>query len=257
MSISYSAQLQKKLSLLKQQKKRQFNFALWRSLFLSSLTACLLYLTSLPYWQIKHKSQIKIAGNNTVAKDTIYSLLSLTYPQFIWSISTEKLSQNLESAPPILAVEVNRQIFPPKIIISLQEKVPVAIALSQGKVGFLDNRGNWIPRQFYQNPINNDAPFTIRVINFKSEYAHSWSKIYRLITLYYNIDVFEVIWNESGDVHLKTQLGMVYLGSPHFRLEDKFAALARLQNLPRYLDRSQINYIDLSNPDLRIIEKHS
>ncbi len=66
-----------------------------------------------------------------------------------------------------------------------------------------------------------------------------------------------MIWNESGDVHLKTQLGMVYLGSPHFRLEDKFAALARLQNLPRYLDRSQINYIDLSNPDLRIIEKHS
>ena len=257
MSLSYSPKLQQKLSLLKKQKKQQLYSALWRSLFISSLAATLFWLISLPYWQIKHKSQVKITGNHTVTKDTIYSLLALSYPQFIWSIPTKKLSQTLESAPPILTARVNRQILPPIITISLQEKVPVAIALSKGKVGFLDDRGSWIPRQFYQNTTNNFSPFTLRVINFQPQYAHYWAEVYKLINLYSDIDIFEVNWQDSENLRLKTELGMVYLGSPRFRLADKFAALASLQNLPAYLNQSQIDHIDLSNPDVRLVEKYS
>ncbi len=257
MSLSYSPELKQKLSLLKKQKKQQFCCAIWRSILASSLAATLLWLTNLPYWQIKNKLQVKIAGNHLVTKDTIYSLLSLSYPQLIWSISTQKLSQTLESTPPILNARVTREIIPPSITISLQENVPVAVALSSGKVGFLDAQGNWIPRHFYQNTANNSSPFTLRVINFKPQYQHYWSEIYSLINLYSNIDIFEVSWQDSENVTLKTELGKVDLGSPSFRLADKFAALARLQNLPSYLHRNEIERIDLSNPDLRLIEKHS
>ncbi|MDJ0632089.1 MAG: FtsQ-type POTRA domain-containing protein [Xenococcaceae cyanobacterium MO_188.B29] len=255
MSLSYSSNLQQKLSVLKKQKQQQFYCSIWRSLIISSATATLLWLASLPYWQIKQKSQIKIVGNHTVTKDTIYSLLPLSYPQFIWSIPTKQLSQSLESAPPILDARVTRQILPPIITISLQEKVPVAIAFSKGKVGFLDAQGNWIPRQFYRNTTNNSSSLALRAINFQPQYAHYWREIYELINLYSNIDIFEVNWQDSENLRLKTELGMVYLGSPSFRLADKFAALARLQNLPAYLNQSQIDYIDLSNPDLRVIEK--
>lgn len=257
MSLSYSPKLQQKLSLLKKQKKQQLYYALWRSLLISSLATTLFWLASLPYWQIKHKSQVKIIGNHTVTKDTIYSLLALSYPQFIWAIPTKKLSQTLESAPPILTARVNRQIIPPIITISLQEKIPVAIALSGGKVGFLDARGSWIPRHFYQYTPNNSLSLALRVINFKPEYAHYWTELYELINLYSSIDIFEVIWQDSENLKLKTELGMVYLGSPSFRLADKFAALASLQNLPAYINQSQIDHIDLSNPDVRLIEKHA
>lgn len=257
MSLSYSPQLQKKLSLLKQQRKQQFYYALWRSVFISSLAATLLWLVSLPYWQIKHKSQVKIVGNYALTKDKIHSLLTLSYPQFIWSIPTKKLSQTLEAAPPILTARVNRQISPPIITISLEEKAPVAIALSRGKVGFLDAQGNWIPRQFYQKNTNNPSSLNLRVINFQPHYASYWAEVYELISLYSNIHIFEVNWHDAENLRLKTELGMVYLGSPRFRLADKFAALARLQNLPAYINQSQIDHIDLSNPDLQLIEKYS
>ena len=257
MSLASSPKLQQKLSLLKKQKKQQLYHALWRSLCISSLVATLIWLASLPYWQIKHRSQVKIVGNHTVTKDTIYSLLALSYPQFIWSIPTKKLSQTLESAPPILTAKVNRQILPPIITVSLQEKIPVALALSGGKIGFLDAQGNWIPRQFYQNSTNTSSSLTLKVINFQPQYARYWTEVYKLINLYSDIDVFAVIWQDSENLRLKTELGMIYLGSPRFRLEDKFAALASLQNLPAYLNQSQLDHIDLSNPDVRLIEKHS
>ena len=254
--LSYSPKLKQKLSLLKKRKKQQFYYAIWRSLFASSFAATLIWWANLPYWQIQDKLQIKIQGDQLVAKDTIHSLLALSYPQLIWSISTQKLSQSLESAPPILNAKVTRQILPPSITISLQEKVPVAVALSSGKVGFIDAQGNWIPRQFYQNTANNSLPLPLRVINFQPQYSYYWSEIYRLINLYSSIGIFEVNWQDSENLSLKTALGTVYLGSPSFRLADKFAVLARLQNLPNYLNRSDIDHIDLSNPDLRIIEKH-
>ena len=257
MSLSHTPKLQQKLFLLKKHKKQQLFYALWRSFLISSLAITLFWLASLPYWQIKHKSQVKIIGNHTVTKDTIYSLLALSYPQFIWSIPTKKLSQTLESAPPILTARVNRQIVPPIITISLQEKVPIAVALSAGKVGFLDAQGSWIPRQFYQNNTDNPSSLALRVINFKPEYAHDWIELYKLISLYSDIDILEVIWQDSENLRLKTELGMIYLGSPRFRLTDKFAALASLQNLPTYLNPSQIDHIDLSNPDVRLIEKHT
>ena len=257
MSLSPTPKLQQKLFLLKKQKKQQLFYALWRSLLISSLATTLFWLASLPYWQIKHKSQVKIIGNHTVTKDTIYSLLALSYPQFIWSIPTKKLSQTLESAPPILTARVNRQIFPPIITISLQEKVPVAVALSEGKVGFLDAQGSWIPRRFYQNTTDNSSLLALKVTNFKPEYAPYWAELYELINLYSDIDITEVIWQDSENLRLKTELGMIYLGSPRFRLKDKFITLASLQNLPTYLNPAHIDHIDLSNPDVRLIEKHT
>lgn len=256
MTASPSAQLKHKLSRLQQQKQKSLRLALWRSVLITSLASGLLWLSCLPYWQITHKSQIQIEGDRLVNQNIIYSLINFDYPRFIWTIHSQKLVQKLESTPSILAARITKQIIPPRLTVSLQERVPVAIALSQGQVGFLDERGTWIAREFYGN-ISPDFPLPpIKVVNFQPDHRDSWINIYRLIELYSTVKIDEVTWDRSSNLWLKTEIGMVYFGADLSRLEDRFKILVRLKNSPAYFERSKIAYIDLSNPDFNLIQKY-
>ncbi len=256
MTASSAKQLQRQLSRLQQQNQKSLRLAVWRSLIVTSLAGVLLWVVSLPYWQITHQSQIHIEGDRLVSENTIYSLINFSYPQFIWTIHSQKLAQKLESTPSILAARVTKQIMPPRLTISLQERTPVALALSQGKVGFLDESGNWIERQFY-GEINSDFPLPkLKVVNFQSDRRHSWIEIYRLIQLYSTVKIDEVIWDKSNNLFLKTEIGTVYFGANLSHLEEGFKVLVRLKNLPTYLERSKIAYIDLSDPDFHLIQKY-
>ncbi len=256
MTASSARQLQRKLSRLQQQNQKYLFLALWRSLIVTSLAGGLLWMISLPYWQIAHKSQIQIEGDRLVSENTIHSLINFSYPQFIWTIHSQKLVQKLESTPAILAARVTKQIMPPRLTISLQERNPVALALSQGKVGFLDEKGNWIEEQFY-GEINSGFPLPkLKVVNFQPYHRNSWVEIYRFLQIYSTVKVDEVIWDRANNLFLKTEIGTVYFGSNLSHLEKKFKVLVRLKNLPTYLERSKIAYIDLSDPDFNLIQKY-
>ncbi|GAB4229603.1 MAG: FtsQ-type POTRA domain-containing protein [Stanieria sp.] len=256
MAVFSSPKLKHKFFLLQQQKKRETFHYFWRSILVSCLTGSLLWCATLPEWKIQRPEQIEIEGNLLVTEDTIHALLSLSYPQYIWAIPTKKLSENLESITPITSAKVTRQIFPSRLKILLQERKPVALTLAPGQVGFLDAQGIWIPANFYSQSATNFSLPTIKVVDFKPEYRSAWVEIYRLITLYNRVKIFEVRWQESHKLVLQTELGTVYFGSPSFRLEDKFKVLAQLKNLPDYVKGSSVAYIDLTNPDIRLIEKY-
>ena len=249
-------ELQHKLTLAKLQKHRLARISLWRSCFVISCTMSLGLIAALPYWQIEQQDQIQISGEQLVNKDTVYEALSFTYPQFIWTVNGLKLTQKIESIPSITAAKISKQIIPPIITISLQEKTPVALAISQGKVGFLDVYGEWIDQKFYGDI---DADYSlpkIKVINYQSQYQLTWSKIYQLILLYPELEINEVAWNQSGNLFIQTKIGRVFLGTDLSRLKQQFVIMAKLQNLPDYLERSEIAYINLSNPDLTLIQKY-
>ncbi|MBE9046426.1 FtsQ-type POTRA domain-containing protein [Pleurocapsales cyanobacterium LEGE 10410] len=256
MSAFPPPELQHKLTLAKLQKHRLDRISLWRSCFLIACTMGLGFVAALPYWQIKQQKQIQISGRKLVSQDTVYHALSFTYPQFIWTVNGLKLTQKIESIPSVAAAEISRQILPPVITVSLQEKTPVAVAVSQGKVGFLDVHGEWIDREFYGDI---DADYSlpkIRVINYQAQYQSIWSKIYQLILLYPELEIDEVEWNQSSNLFVQTKIGRVFLGTDVSRLKQQFVIMAKLQNLPAYLERSEIAYIDLSNPDLSLIQRY-
>lgn len=256
MTVSSARKLRHKLSQLQQQNQKFLRLAVWRSLIVTSLAGGLLWMISLPYWQITQKSQIQIEGDRLVSENTIHSLINFSYPQFIWTIHSQKIVEKLESTPSVLAARVTKQIMPPRLTISLQERNPVALALSQGKVGFLDKTGNWIEGQFY-GEINADFPLPkLKVVNFQADHRQSWVEIYRLLQIYSTVKVNEVIWDKSNNLFLKTEIGTVYLGSNLSQLEAGFKVLVRLKNLPTYLERSKIAYIDLSDPDFNLIQKY-
>ncbi|MGB5634831.1 MAG: FtsQ-type POTRA domain-containing protein [Waterburya sp.] len=256
MSAFPPPQLQYKLSLVKLQQHRSARISLWRACLLICCTMSLSLLATLPYWQVKHKTQIKISGEKLVSENTIYSTLNFAYPQFIWAVNGLNLAQKIESIPSVAVAKVNRRIIPPRIIISLQEKNPVAIATFQGKVGFLDFQGEWIALNFYGN-VNADYPLPkIKVINYEMQFSKDWSKIYELISLYPELKISEVHWNQSSSVFLQTKIGQVFLGSELSRLEQQFKIMTKLKNLPNHLESSEIAYIDLSNPDINLIQRY-
>lgn len=248
--------LQYKLAVIDIQEHRLARIALWRACFLVSCILGLGWLATFPIWQIKAQSQVEIEGEKLVNRETIYQALDFSYPQLVWTVDGAVLTQKLKALPTIQAAKINKQIIPPKIIISVQETTPVALATWQGKVGFLDIHGTWVAQDFYTN-IDNDLTLPkLIVLNYQPRSQKSWNTLYQLISLYPELKINEVQWNHSGNLFLKTKIGRVSLGTNLSRLEEQFKILLKLQNLPQKIDPQKIAYIDLSNPQMNLIQRY-
>ncbi|WP_019504284.1 cell division protein FtsQ/DivIB [Pleurocapsa sp. PCC 7319] len=256
MSTFPRSQLEHKLDIVARQDNQLHRIAVWRSCLVIGCAISLCLIVISPYWQIKHESQIHITGDKLVSENTVFTALDLSYPKSIWSLNELNLTQKIESVPSIATAKLNKQLLPPALIISLQERVPIALASSQGNVGFLDSQGEWIAQEFYAHVNTDFALPKLKVINYQPQYQKSWSSIYQLISLYPELEIDEVRWNQSGSLFLHTKLGMVFLGSDLSRLKQQFKIMLKLRNLPTYLERSKIAYIDLSNPEINLIQKY-
>lgn len=256
MSAFPPPQLQYKLALIKLQKHRSARIGWWRSSILLACASGFGLLASLPYWKIKHQAQIKINGSKLVSEKIIYDALGFAYPQFVWAIDGLKMVEKIDAIPSIAAAQVSRSILPPNVVISLQEIDPVALAISEEQVGFLDSQGEWISLDFYDN-INSDHLLPkLKVVNYKTQFSQTWSKIYSLISLYPELKISEVHWNKFDGISVQSKIGRIYLGSQSTRLKQQFQIMLKLQNLPEQLDRSEIAYIDLSNSEVNLIQKY-
>jgi cell division protein FtsQ len=249
-------QLKYKLALIDLQAQRLARIALWRACLVIGCAISLCLLLTQPYWQIQHYTQIQINDAKLVSKNTIYSALKFDYPQFIWTVNGLNLVQKIESIPSVEAANISKQIFPPQLIISLQEKKPVALATFQEKVGFLSLDGQWIAQEFYKNINTNFALPKLQVINYQTYYQQQWKSLYQLISLHPELKITKVQWDESNNLFLHTKIGTVFLGSDLSQLKRQFKIMLKLQNLPAYVDESKIAYIDLSNPNLNMIQKY-
>lgn len=249
-------QLQYKLTLINLQKHRFARISLWRSCLLICFTMGISISAVIPYWQIKNQSQIKIDGEQLVSKSTIYNRLNFAYPQFVWAVNGIDLAQRIESIPSVKVAQVNRKIIPPQITIALQEKIPVALATSQGQIGFLNSSGEWISEKFYGNIDENYSLPKLKVIDYKKQFEPAWVKLYQLVSLYPELNVSEVHWNQSGSLFVQTKLGQVFLGADSSRLEQQFKIMLKLKELPKHLSSSEIAYIDLSNSEVNLIQKY-
>lgn len=226
---------------------------IWRLLFISSMAGGLFWTISLPQWAIEEKSQIEVEGNQLLSETQVKDLLALSYPQSVWELPIQQLSQQLETAPPLLDVKVVRHVFPAKLTIQVKERQPVAIAIANNKVeGFLDERGVFIPKTFYQTDNKNLKSLSLKAIGFEEEYRPYWQQLYPLI-LASTVKILAIDWQDPNNLVLKTELGTVHFGLGT-SLPDKFTALARMKKLPSRLPLSKVSYIDLSQPDTPVIE---
>ena len=245
-----SDELQQQLSWLQRKQQTQQRCYLWRSLFVSSLAGGILTLAMSSYWQIKSSSQIQIKGDRDLAISTIENRLQISYPQSIVTVSTGQINRQLESIPALESVRVTKSLFPPRVNIYLQERIPVAMVVSSTKVGFLDRQGVWLDPSFYDEPENLLPSNSIKVVNFLPQYSILWSEIFGLIATYQTLDVREVHWDDRGNLWLITSNFKVFLGSDNSLLQRQFAALASFPDSNTEQNLHNVTQIDLSNPDV-------
>lgn len=125
---------------LRGQKRLKFLISTWRTLAISGLAGSLLWLASLPRWVIHRPNQVTIRGNHTLSGTAIQALLPLQYPQSLFRLQPQVLASTLETALPIQKALITRQLFPPQVILEVQEQAPIAKTLCVGAVNPMEQR---------------------------------------------------------------------------------------------------------------------
>jgi cell division protein FtsQ len=265
-------ELGRRRNQLRRQRRLKLLQGIWQTLAVSSLAGGLLWGLSQPIWLISKPEQVKVEGNQWLSDRAVMSLLPLSYPQSVWGIQPQALAQKLESTGPIAKAKVIRHLFPPSLTLEVEERLPVAIAQpgavsarTQGTqtTGWIDANGGWMSLESYTadkrsrtlsasggtlsgDQIQHSMP-TLKVIGRFELYRNSWPQFYAVLSRS-AVKVFEVDWQNPGNLILKTELGVVHLGPYSSRMAEQLTTLDKMRQLPKQLDISQITYIDLKNP---------
>lgn len=262
-SVSHTdlAQRRKKLRRHRQLKIIQ---AIWRSFAITGLAGGLLWVALQPIWVLKAPKQIVMkSGNQVLSQGAIESLLTLSYPQSLWRIQPNAIADSLKQQPGITQATVSRRLFPPGLIIEIQQRVPVAIAQSdrssntdtrkkQLSAGLIDATGVWIPLEKYKLVNPTFKLPTLKVIGLPEQYRQYWSQLYPALNQS-SVKVMEINCQDPTNLILKTEIGNVYLGAPSPQLPEQIKVLAQMRNLPTKINTSHIEYIDLKNPESPLV----
>jgi cell division protein FtsQ len=262
-SIS-SMDLAQRRKKLRQQQQIKIIQAIWRTFALSSLAGCLLWVAIQPMWVLHAPQQIVMkSGNQLLPDETVQSLLVLSYPQSLWRIKPSVIADSLKQQPTIAQAMVSRRLFPPGLIIDITERVPVAIVQKplgknidsnkQVSVGLIDASGVWMPVEKYTSLNPRGKLPSLKVTGLPEQYLPYWHQLYLSLSQS-SVKVIEIDCQDPTNLILKTELGNVHLGPPTSYLSEKIKILAKMGNLSKELNSSQIEYIDLKNPQNPLVQ---
>ncbi|MFM7192092.1 MAG: cell division protein FtsQ/DivIB [Microcystaceae cyanobacterium] len=255
MDLIVADSLKDRRQTLRSQRQLKFWQSCWRCFVLSGSAVALLWVMSRPAWIIRDRSQVELQGNQLVPSSRLYEQLSLQFPQSLWQLSTPQLSRQLEALPAIEKAEVTRQLFPPKLIITLSERQPVAVALSSQQVrGYLDHQGNFIPANAYQGSQNRaKLPKQPLFLGYNDQYRRFWQGLYPALPTS-TVKIQSINGQNPSNVTLQTSLGPVYLGSNLALFPQQLQTLNRMTQLTARVPITRVAYLDLSNPQAPALE---
>jgi len=251
-------------SLRRQRRMRNLQ-NLWRGLAVSGMAIGTLWLIAHPFWLLRSPDQVVVEGNELLSDEAIQGLLPLTYPHPLLEVKPTQMAQLLTTQGPIAAATVNRQLFPPRLEILVQERYPVAVTLPDQppasapedaaatptpthQPGLIDSQGYWMPQASFQ-AIDPDFELPeLKIRGFDADYQAQWPDLYQAIQAS-SVTVTEIDWRIPSNVILHTQLGLVHLGIYDAQaIEQQLSTLARLRSLEKADNSLTVEYIDLSNP---------
>ncbi|MFM2064362.1 MAG: hypothetical protein RLZZ507_4033 [Cyanobacteriota bacterium] len=287
-SVSRKDLAQRRQKLRRQQQMRIIQ-TMWRTIAASGLAGGLLWVTLQPMWVLKTPAQIVMTSSNQLlSEQTIQSLLVLSYPQSLWRVEPSVIAETLEQQPAIAQATVRRRLFPPGLMIAIQERLPVAMTNTitsqsttscnnqpqsseksaqptppcvpniadqgkQGDVNLLDASGALIPLAKYTalNP-SGKLP-SLKVIGSPEQYRPYWTQLYQAISQS-AVKVLEIDCQDPTNLILKTELGNVHFGVPTAQLPEKIQVLTQMRHLPAKFKDRQLAYIDIKNPDSPLVQ---
>jgi len=259
---------ERRRSLRKQRRIRNLQ-NIWRVLAISGLAAGAFWLIRHPFWLLlRGNEQVIIEGNEMLADAAVHEVLALEYPQRIFDIEPEQVIEQLSTQAPIAHAQVSRQIFPPRLEITVQERLPVAVtvpsrpgaaaatdeATPTTHAGLLDSEGHWMPQDTAVGLNREFKMPTLRVRGFHPRYQIQWPQLYQAIQTS-QVNIQEVDWRSPNNLILQTEIGRVHLGiyDPR-RFSEQLAILPRLRSLTNNPNAPAVDYIDLANPQVPAVK---
>jgi cell division protein FtsQ len=250
---------------LKKKRRERLLASMARTFALVGFATGVFWVVTLPHWIISNSEQIKIEGNKYLSLEEVRSLIPLSYPQPLLKLSVEDLKANLKTKVPFEDVVVRRKMLPPQITITVVEREPVAMAMALvnnpktkqsklGKIGYLDSEGILVTNEFYQNvPEELNLP-TFKIIGAPEQYLPYWQDLYYWLQQS-EVKIKEINWQDPNNLILKTELGDVYIGAFTPKFPEQLQKLAQMKGITRLVPRSQIIYIDLTEPQSPVIKQ--
>ncbi len=268
-SVSHTDLAQRRQKLRQRRRVRLLQTS-WRVLAVCGLAGGVVWAAMLPTWMIRRPEQVTIEGNHFIPVRTLRSLLPIAYPQSLFRVEPQAIARALQAKAPLSEVIVNRQLFPPSLIVQVKERRPVALAVptereqalpsgsqrseSAAKTGLLDESGMWIPLESYTALDHSLKVPSLRVIGNPDSYRPFWSKLYREIKQGPPLNVTEVDWRDPTNLIIKTDLGLTHLGPYGAQFSYQLKTLDRMRKLSGHTSFNQIVYIDLRNPDVPTVQ---
>ncbi|MEH2063907.1 MAG: FtsQ-type POTRA domain-containing protein [Nostoc sp.] len=243
---------------LRRQRQMKIIQAIWRTFAITGFAGGLLWVAVQPVWMLKAPKQIVMkSGNKLLSDQTIQSLLVLPYPQSLWRIEPSAIANSLKKQPTIAQAIVKRRLFPPGLIIEIQERVPVAVTQTPSNkkvtIGLLDASGAWMPLEKYTSLNPTSKLPNLRVIGSPKQYCLHWTQLHQAVSQS-PVKVMEIDCQNPANLILKTELGNVHLGVPGSQLSEQIKVLAQMRPLAAKLNSGEIEYIDLKNPEVPLVQ---
>jgi cell division protein FtsQ len=256
-SVSRTDLAQRRKKLRRQRQMRIIQ-AIWRTFAITVLAGGLLWVAVQPVWMLKAPKQIVMkSGNKLLSDETTQSLLVLSYPQSLWRIEPSAIANSLKKQPTIAQAIVRRRLFPPGLFIEIQERVPVAVTQIRGNkkvtIGLLDASGAWMPLEKYTSLNPTKKLPNLRVIGSPKQYCLYWTQLHEAVSQS-PVKVMEIDCQNPTNLILKTELGNVHLGVPGLQLSEQIKLLAQMRHLEAKFKSGQIEYIDLKNPEVPLVQ---
>lgn len=255
--------LQERRQKLQRRRHLKIIQTIWRTCAVSGLLGGLLWVAIQPMWVLKASNQIVMkSGDRLVSPEAVSQVLVMSYPQSLWKIEPAAIAIELKKQPIIAQATVNRSLFPPGLTIEITERVPVAIAITSqpqtkqsnsNAMGLIDANGVWMPLEKYTSVNPSVKLPTLKVIGRFEEYQPYWNQLYQSISQN-SVNVMEIDCQDPTNLILKTELGNVHLGAISPQISEQIKVLAQMSHLPTQLNPNQIQYIDLKNPELPLVQ---
>jgi cell division protein FtsQ len=259
------AELSQRRKQLRRQRRMKQLRAVVQFIVVAGFAAVALWALRQPVWVIRDASQLRIEGNQYLSIQTIRQLVPIKYPQSIFRTQPYAIATALKSKAPFSDVQVDRQLFPPELVVRVRERTPVAVIHSKNQADgklpsakpdlLLDAQGNVMPLADYQS-LEPEIPLPkLRVLGDPKEYRQQWSRVYQQMQQS-PVPIQQVDWRQPSNLILTTDFGAIHLG-PYNDLifKRQLLALSGLKGLTKSIPPNQIDYIDLQNPDAPALQK--
>ena len=261
LSVS-STDLEQRREKLRRYRKIKIISTIWRSLAVTGFAGGLLWFLIQPIWVLRSKFDITVSGNQLMTDEAIQSKMQLSYPKSLWRVEPSRLSASLEQQPGITQATVTRRLFPPGLTVKVSEILPVAITIApiasdgnstnQTVTGLVDINGVWVSSENYKSIPQSKLP-SLKLIGEVPQCSPEWKQFYQAVSQS-SVKVIEIDCQNSNNIILKTELGLVHIGSPTSKLTEKIKLLAKIRRLPAQVNMSQIEFINLTDPETILVQ---